>query len=119
MKRIIALSLAAASIAAPLATAVPASAQEPRTVTKAEKQRLIAEAQAENQRLAEREREYYASEKRLQEQLAEARATNNTERYNQLQTLKARNEAQRERQRAANADRQRRIQAIFALRTSD
>ena len=119
MKRILALSLAAAGIVAPLAAATPASAQEPRTVTKAEKQRLIAEAQAENQRLAEREKEFYASQERLQAQMADARAKNDSARYNQLLTLKERNEAQRERQRAANADRQRRIQAIYALRTSD
>lgn len=110
MKRIIALSLATAVAVTP----VIASAQA-RTVTAAEKQRLIGEAQAENQRLAEREKEFYASEARLREQLADARAKGDNARYSQLQTLVERNAAQRERQRAANAERQRRIQAIYAL----
>ncbi|MEH3046446.1 hypothetical protein [Sphingomonas adhaesiva] len=114
MKRIIALSLAATVMAAPLAAAA-----QTRTVTAAEKQRLIDEAKAENQRLAEREKEFYASQERLQAQLKEARASGNTARVTELQTLVARNEAQRERQRAANADRQRRIQAIYALQVRD
>lgn len=110
MKRILILSLAAASVLSPIA-----SSAQTRTVTAAEKQRLIDEARAENQRLAEREREFYASQERLQAQLAEARASGNTARYQQLQTLVARNEAQRERQRAANIERQKRIEAIYAL----
>lgn len=114
MKRILALSLAAAAITAPMVATAQA-----RTVTAAEKQRLIDEAKAENQRLAEREREFYASQERLNAQLREARATNNTARYNELQTLVARNQAQRERQRAANVERQRRIQAIYALQVRD
>lgn len=114
MKRIIALSLAAAVAATPLVAAA-----QTRTVTAAEKQRLIDEAKAENQRLAEREKEFYASQQRLEERLREARAQGDMARVKELQTLVQRNTEQRERQRIANADRQRRIQAIYALQVRD
>lgn len=113
MKKIIALTLAIAAAATPMV----ANAQ--RTVTSAEKQRLIAEAKQHNQDLAERDRAIYASEDRLQAQLKDARAKNDAPRLAQLQEqLKAHGD-QRERQKARNAAYQQHIQELYALKTKD
>ncbi|TVV76246.1 hypothetical protein [Sphingomonas solaris] len=111
--------LTAAMALAVLVTPTLASAQEPRTVTSAEKQRLIAEAQEHNRALAEREKTFYASQQRLQQQLKEARASGDNTRYAELQKQAQENDQQRERQRAANAEYQQHIKNVYALKTKD
>jgi len=113
MKHVIALTLALAAVATPMM----ASAQ--RTVTSAEKQRLIAEAKEHNRDQAERDRQFYASQDRLTAQLKDARAKNDTARLAQLQQQLKENGDQRDRQKVRNADYQKHIEALYALKTKD
>lgn len=114
MKRFLALSVAIAAVATPIVATAQA-----RTVTTAEKQRLIEEAKQRNIALAQREKDFYASQERLNAQLRAARAANDYGRITELQKQVAINAEQRERQRVRNAEYQQNIKNIYALQTSD
>lgn len=118
MKRFLTLSVAIAAVATPIVAPTAAGAQT-RTVTTAEKQRLIEEAKQHNIALAQREKDFYASQERLNAQLRQARDAKDYARVTELQKQVAANAAQRERQRQRNADYQQHIKNVYALQTSD